>query len=94
MTIIVYIILLFIINYSAFKKLEKITNDELFYVLSLDTLSFSLYMFLFMHHNLGISLINVISIILLLYFYTKEERSLSKTALLIFNIYLLLKILI
>lgn len=89
----IYIILLIFINYFEFKKLDKITNDELFYILSLDTLSFSLFMFFNIYKDVGISLVNIISIILLLYFYIKEKCSYMKTALLIFNIYLLIKLL-
>lgn len=90
MTVIVYIILLVLLNVSEFKNLEKISNDNLFYTLSIDTLSFSLYMFMHIYNNIGISLINIISIILLLYFYIKEKCSLIKTAFLILNIILLI----
>ena len=94
MIVTLYIILLVLLNYFEFKKLEKITNNELFYILSLDVLSFSLYMFIYMYKEIGISLVNILSILILLYFYIKEKCSIFKTTLFLFNIYLLIKILI
>lgn len=94
MIVTLYIILLVLLNYFEFKKLEKITNDELFYIISLDVLSLSLYMFMYMYKELGVSLVNIISILILLYFYIKEKCSTIKTALFIFNIYLLIRLLI
>lgn len=94
MIVTLYIILLVLLNYFEFKKLEKITNDELFYIISLDVLSITLYMFMYMYKEIGISLINILSILILLYFYTKEKCSIFKTTLFLFNIYILIKILI
>ena len=94
MIITFYIILLVLLNYYEIKKLDKISNDNLFYILSLDVLSFSLYMFMYMYKNMGVSLVNILSILILLYFYIKEKRSNVKTTLFLFNIYLLIKILI
>lgn len=94
MIITFYIILLALLNYYEFKKLDKISNDNLFYILSLDVLSFSLYMFMYMYKDMGVSLVNILSILILLYFYIKEKRSNVKTTLFLFNIYLLIKILI
>lgn len=88
-----YIIFLIIINILEFKKLEKITNDELFYVLSLDTLSFSLFMFYVIYKNIGLSLINTILLTLLLFLFNKKKCSLFKTALLLLNIFIIFKIL-
>ena len=94
MIITFYIILLALLNYYEFKKLDKISNDNLFYILSLNVLSFSLYMFMYMYKDMGVSLVNILSILILLYFYIKEKRSNVKTTLFLFNIYLLIKILI
>ena len=94
MIITFYIILLALLNYYEFKKIDKISNDNLFYILSLDVLSFSVYMFMYMYKNMGVSLVNILSILILLYFYIKEKRSNVKTTLFLFNIYLLIKILI
>lgn len=88
-----YIIFLIITNILEFKKLEKITNDELFYVLSLDTLSFSLFMFYVIYKNIGLSFINAILLTLLLFLFNKEKCSLFKTALLLLNIFIIFKIL-
>lgn len=94
MTIIIYISILILLNIFELKKLEKISNDDLFYILSLNTLSFSLYVFMHVYKYYDISLINLLSILLLLYFYNKEKRSLLKTTLLILNILLVIKLLI
>lgn len=93
MTIIIYTILLLIINFFEFKKLDKLTNDDLFNILSLDILSISLYLFKYVHKDIILGIINMISIILLLYFYNKKKCSFYKTTLLLFNIFLLLKML-
>lgn len=90
----VYIVLLVLLNYFGFKKLDKITNSNLFYILCINILSFSLYMFLYMYNDPGVSLINTISILLVLYFYMKEKCSIIKTTLFLLNIYVLFKILI
>ena len=94
MTSIIYITILILLNIFELKKLEKISNNDLFYILSLDTLSFSLYVFMYTYKYYDISLINIISIIFLLYFYIKEKCSFFKTTLLIINILLAIKILI
>jgi len=90
----VYIVLLVLLNYFEFKKLDKITNSNLFYILCINILSFSLYMFLYMYNDQGVSLINTISILLVLCFYMKEKCSIIKTTLFLLNIYILFKILI
>lgn len=94
MTSIIYIVLLLIINFLEFKKLDKITNDDLFYVLSLDTLSFSYFIFMFIYKEYALSIINIISIILMLYFYNKQKCSFFKTTLLLLNIYLIFKLIL
>ena len=86
MLTIVYIILLFIINFSEFKHPTRITNSNLFNLLSIDILSFSFYMFYFVYKHIPVSFINMLSIIILLYIYNKEKYSFIKTILLIFNI--------
>ena len=94
MIVTIYTILLVLLNYLEFRKLDNISNNELFYILSIDTLSFSLYMFMYIYCDSGISLINILSILLLLYFYIKEKCSFIKTTLFLFNIFLMFKILI
>lgn len=89
-----YIILLLIINILEFKKFDKLTPDNLFYILSLDTLSLSLYVFLNVYKHYDISLINILAIIYLMIFYMKEKRSCFKTAFLLINLILIFKLLI
>ena len=89
-----YIILLLIINILEFKKFDKLTPDNLFYILSLDTLSLSLYVFLNVYKHYDISLINILAIIYLMIFYMKEKRSYFKTAFFLINLILIFKLLI
>ena len=89
-----YIILLLIINILEFKKIDKLTPDNLFYILSLDTLSLSLYVFLNVYKHYDISLINILAIIYLMIFYMKEKRSCFKTAFFLINLILIFKLLI
>lgn len=93
MTTIIYALLLIIINILEFIKLEKITNDDLFYVLSLDVLSFSLCMFYTIYKYKGLSLINIIAIMLILYLFNKRKCSFFKTTLLLLDIYIYINIL-
>ena len=89
-----YIILLLIINILEFKKFDKLTPDNLFYILSLDTLSLSLYVFLNVYKHYDISLINILAIIYLMIFYMKEKHSCFKTAFFLINLILIFKLLI
>ena len=89
-----YIILLLLLNILEFKKFDKLSHDNLFYILSLDTLSASLYVFLNVYKHYDISLINILAILYLMIFYIKEKRSYIKTAFFIINIILIIKILI
>ena len=57
MTIIVYVVLLILLNINEFKKLDRISNDDLFYILSIDTLSVSLYMFMHVYKHIYLSII-------------------------------------
>ena len=91
---ITYTILLVLLNILEFKKLEKISSDNLFYILTIDVLSISLYMFLYVYRQMDISLINVVSMLLVIYFYIKEKCSFIKTTFLIINIIFLINILI
>lgn len=93
MTIILYVVLLILLNINEFKKLNRVSNNDLFYILSIDTLSVSLYMFMNIYKHMDLSIINILSLILLSLF-IKEKCSLIKTTFLLINIILLIKILI
>ena len=71
MTIIVYVVLLILLNINEFKKLDRISNDDLFYILSIDTLSVSLYMFMHVYKHIDLSIINILLIIILLSLFIK-----------------------
>jgi len=94
MTIILYVVLLILLDINEFKKLDRISNDDLFYILSIDTLSVSLYMFMHVYKHIDLSIINILSLILLLSLFIKEKCSLIKTTFLLINIILLIKVLI
>ena len=90
----IYIFFLTILNVLEFKKLEKLDNSSLFYILSLDILSLTLYIFYYIYNSLSISLINTILILVILYFYNKEKHNFYKIILFFINIFILLKILL
>lgn len=94
MTTIIYIMLALLMNVLEFKNLENVTNNNLFYILTIDTLLFSLYMFMHIYKYVDLSLINLISILFVMYFYIKEKYSFIKTAFFFLNILLIIKILI
>ena len=89
----IYIFFLTLLNVHEFKKLEKIDNSSLFYILSLDVLSLTLYIFYYVYNSLSVSLINTMSILITLYFYNKEKYNLLKIILFFINIFILIKIL-
>lgn len=84
--IIFFLTALVFLNFNEFKNYKNMTNSNLFNLISIDVLSFSLFVFKIVHQQYYISLVNELSLIILLYIYNQEKYSLLKTILLIINL--------